>query len=212
MSETKNTPNSPRWRLLGIIIGAVGASICCIGPLLLLTLGIGGAWVSNLTALEAYRPYFIGITLLFLGIAFYQVYKPQKQKCSPGSECEVSPSRKKEKIFLWMISIVSAGLIAFPYLFPKAVSAAKKSRVSAQLPSASVAVLKLNNLSCPSCAVSVEHALEQEEGVLNVSVSFEESKAIVNYDPALVQPEELIQRTKEAGFPSSLETIKKKED
>ena len=35
------------------IIAAIGASVCCVGPLLLLALGIGGAWIGNLAALHA---------------------------------------------------------------------------------------------------------------------------------------------------------------
>ena len=35
------------------VLAAIGASVCCVGPLVLLALGISGAWVSNLTALEA---------------------------------------------------------------------------------------------------------------------------------------------------------------
>lgn len=45
------------WGLVGAVVSAVGASICCVGPLLLLGLGVGGAWVGNLTAMEEYRPY-----------------------------------------------------------------------------------------------------------------------------------------------------------
>ena len=51
-------------------LAAIGASVCCVGPLVLLALGIGGAWIGNLTALQPYRPLFIGLTLLFLGLAF----------------------------------------------------------------------------------------------------------------------------------------------
>lgn len=32
-------------------LAAIGASVCCAGPLVLLMLGIGGAWVVSLTAL-----------------------------------------------------------------------------------------------------------------------------------------------------------------
>ncbi len=46
---------------------AIGASVCCVGPLVLLALGISGAWITNLAALEPYRPIFIGLTLFFLG-------------------------------------------------------------------------------------------------------------------------------------------------
>ena len=35
----------------GGILGALAASSCCIVPLILFSLGIGGAWIGNLTAL-----------------------------------------------------------------------------------------------------------------------------------------------------------------
>lgn len=60
--------------LIASVLAAVGASVCCVGPLVLLTLGIGGAWVSNVTALEPLRPWFLATTLLFLGLAFRHLY------------------------------------------------------------------------------------------------------------------------------------------
>ncbi len=36
----------------GSVIGAVLASSCCIVPLLLVTLGVSGAWIGSLSALE----------------------------------------------------------------------------------------------------------------------------------------------------------------
>ncbi|MFX8832921.1 mercuric transporter MerT family protein, partial [Acinetobacter baumannii] len=59
--------------LLAGTLAAIGASVCCVGPLILLALGIGGSWIANLTAMEPYRPFFIGLTLLFLGLAFRQL-------------------------------------------------------------------------------------------------------------------------------------------
>ena len=44
--------------LVAAILAAIGASVCCVGPLVLLALGIGGAWIGNLAALEPYRPAF----------------------------------------------------------------------------------------------------------------------------------------------------------
>lgn len=38
--------------LAAAAVAAILASACCLGPLVLLTLGLGGAWVSNLTGLE----------------------------------------------------------------------------------------------------------------------------------------------------------------
>ena len=49
-------------------LAAIGASICCVGPLVLLLMGIG--WVATLAALEPMRPFFMGATLFFVGLAF----------------------------------------------------------------------------------------------------------------------------------------------
>ncbi|MCB1863712.1 MAG: mercuric transport protein, partial [Gammaproteobacteria bacterium] len=75
----KNSANLP---LIGGIIAGVAASACCIGPLVLLMLGIGGSWVSSLTDLEPYRPVFIGASLLFIVLAYRKIYI-QKE----GNDC-----------------------------------------------------------------------------------------------------------------------------
>jgi mercuric ion transport protein len=70
------------------ILSAIGASICCLGPLGLLALGVSGAWIGSLTALEPYRPTFIGLTLLFLAGAFYRLYLV-RPACSPESPAPI---------------------------------------------------------------------------------------------------------------------------
>jgi mercuric ion transport protein len=47
-------------------LAATLASTCCLGPLVLITLGFSGAWIANLTALEPYRPIFLGAALVAL--------------------------------------------------------------------------------------------------------------------------------------------------
>jgi hypothetical protein len=34
------------------VLAGIGASMCCVAPLLLVSLGIGGAWIGGLTALK----------------------------------------------------------------------------------------------------------------------------------------------------------------
>ncbi|WP_293652538.1 mercuric transporter MerT family protein [Thiolapillus sp.] len=44
-----------------------------------------GGWIAYLTALEPYRPFFVGLALLFLGMAFYRfVYSTEKMQ---AGEC-----------------------------------------------------------------------------------------------------------------------------
>jgi mercuric ion transport protein len=62
--------------LVAGILSAIGASICCVGPLVLLALGISGAWIGSLTVLEPYRPSILKrqrlafwiVTVLVLGL------------------------------------------------------------------------------------------------------------------------------------------------
>jgi hypothetical protein len=60
MAEEQDiTKKSTPWLGIGAVFAAIGASVCCVGPLLLLSLGIGGAWMSTLTSMEVVRPFFI---------------------------------------------------------------------------------------------------------------------------------------------------------
>lgn len=81
----KNNPNLP---LIGGVIAGVAASACCVGPLVLLMLGISGSWISSLTDLEPYRPIFIGISLLFVVLAYRKIYiKKEGDDCVEGEIC-----------------------------------------------------------------------------------------------------------------------------
>lgn len=105
---------TPSRSLIAATVAAVGASICCVGPLVLLMLGIGGAWISNLTALEPIRPILIGVVLVFLGLAFRRLYLVP-QTCEPGHDCANPVTRRNQRIVFWMVTAVLAALIAFPW-------------------------------------------------------------------------------------------------
>lgn len=100
----------------GSVIAAFLASACCIVPLIFSVLGLGG--VAFAATLEPYRPYFIGLTVVFLGIGFYYAYRPGKEACGPDGTCEIPRSRKLQRLALWIVTLLTAILVAFPYLLP----------------------------------------------------------------------------------------------
>ena len=105
---------SPRWPIIGGLLAAVGASICCVGPLLLLMLGISGTWISTLTAFEPYRPLFI-ITVVGLFIwAGRQVHRSIEQ-CSDGSVCAIPEKRRQYQTIYWTVVSASSILVLSPY-------------------------------------------------------------------------------------------------
>ena len=99
------------------VLAAVGASLCCVVPLVLLALGIGGAWVANLTALEPYRPIFIGLTLLFVAWAFRNLYLTEPA-CGPGAECADPGILRRQRIIFWVVAVAVGTLLAAPWLIP----------------------------------------------------------------------------------------------
>lgn len=111
---------SPRWALPGSLFAAgtaaVGASACCAGPLLLVVLGIGGAWGSRLTALEPLQPYFVATSLASFSIAFYRLYR--KPQACEGDSCAVPASRRTQRAVFWTIVIAAMTLMSFPFYAP----------------------------------------------------------------------------------------------
>lgn len=99
--ELPNDSKTKNLTAVGGILGAVLASTCCIGPLLLVTLGVSGAWIGNLSALAPYQPIFIAATLGFLGFGYWQVYIKPKKVCEDGSYCASPTSDRVVKIALW---------------------------------------------------------------------------------------------------------------
>lgn len=107
------------WPLIGGIAAAIAASLCCVGPLVLVMLGIGGAWIANLAVLEPYRPLFLGIGVVFMVLAYRKIYRASAaQDCTPGSLCALPQTNRVYKVLFWAVVVVMALALAFPYIAP----------------------------------------------------------------------------------------------
>ncbi len=104
---------------VGAVFSAIAASSCCILPLALFAIGVGGAWIGNLTALAPYQPVFVTVGSGFLGYGFYSVYRKPKTACADGDTCGAPPSSRIAKTALWMATALIAAAVAFPYVAPR---------------------------------------------------------------------------------------------
>ena len=95
------------WLAAGGVIGALLASACCVIPLLLVTLGVSGAWIGNLTALEPYKPYVAAGTFVLIGLGFWRVYSRPKPACEAESYCARPESMLITKTALWIGAVVT---------------------------------------------------------------------------------------------------------
>lgn len=103
--------------LIGSIIAGIAASTCCLGPLILLTLGVSGSWIGNLSAMEPFRPYLMGLTLVFLGLAFRKLYW-LPQACAVDKPCAQAANLRKQRIAFWLVTAFVLIIMAFPWYGP----------------------------------------------------------------------------------------------
>ena len=108
------TANSPLTAILGASLAAIGASVCCVLPLVFVLAGISGAWIANLTALEPWRPWFSLATLACLGWAFWTMYGPNS-RCRSDGACVDPRILRRRRIWLWVATVVIVLLLLFPY-------------------------------------------------------------------------------------------------
>lgn len=180
---------------------AVAASICCIVPLGLVSLGIGGAWIGTLTALESFRPIFIAIAVAALGFAGYREYRTTM---APDCECEIGMQDHLRRSLLVVGAIAVAALISSPWLIQGAASAGEATVESVETVAMQEVVLEVEGMTCATCNITVRKALTNLDGVRDAEVTFEPPQAVVRFDAAKVTTEELTRATTNVGYPSKV--------
>lgn len=105
---------SAKVPLTGGVIAGLAASICCIGPLVFVALGLGGAAAGLVEFFAPARPVFIGLALLFLGFAAYRLFFVPKV-CAPGTFCADPKTLRNQRLLFVGVVIVVAALVAFPW-------------------------------------------------------------------------------------------------
>jgi mercuric ion transport protein len=97
------------------VLAGIGGSACCVGPLLLVSVGISGAWISHLTALEPYRPIFAGAAVLLFAVAFWKLYMVP-QTCAVEGDCVSEHTRKLQRTAFWVLMPITLGFLVSPWI------------------------------------------------------------------------------------------------
>lgn len=174
------------------IVSASLASICCIGPLVLVGLGLSGAGLA--ASLTKYRPFFLGLTAVVLGLLFYRTYRKREVTCANGS-CELRSGSRLMKAALWVITAIAAGLVTFPN-WSSLLLSGPAAAVSANT---ETIVLTVSGMTCTACTVSIEKSIKKIPGVRAASVSFDTAEAIVHVEPGKVSASALLKAVQAAG-------------
>ena len=191
------TKNNKNW--VAGIFAAIGASLCCITPVLALLGGASGL-ATSFSWIEPYRPYFIGATILIFGYAWYQKLKPQKQV-----DCNCETDNKKSfwqtKTFLGIITIIAALLIAFPYyakiFYPKPqqtkVIVVDKSNIQ-------TVQLNISGMDCEGCTAHINSELSKVNGIIEANTSYKNANAIVKFDNSRISIDSIASAVNNTGY------------
>ena len=103
--------------MLAAGLAAILGSACCLGPLLLITLGFSGAWIGNLTVFEPYRPFFIAVATGALFLAWRRIWRPATSSAL-GEVCAQPKVGRSYKVMFAAVVMLVLIALAFPYVAP----------------------------------------------------------------------------------------------
>lgn len=106
----------------GGLVAALLASVCCIGPVAFAALGVGlgatgflASTAGILKALLPYRPLFIGLTAVFLGVSFFLAYRKPRAVEAACEACVPASGFQQSRLLLWIVAGIATALILAPY-------------------------------------------------------------------------------------------------
>ena len=168
-------------KLIGTgLLTAIAASLCCITPVLALIAGTSGL-ASTFSWLEPFRPYFIGLTILVLGFAWYQKSKPNKQ-IDCNCDIEEKPKFIQSKLFLGIITAFAMLMLAFPYytsfFYPKK----EKQIIVDDKSNIQKVEFTIRGMTCASCEEHVNNEVNKLTGIISSNTSYDKGKAVIAFD------------------------------
>jgi mercuric ion transport protein len=180
------------------ILSAILGSICCVGPLLLIAIGVGSA----APILGRYHWFFLigGITVLTWAWAKYL-----REKTVCDCEHRVMSGRRTGMVALLISTVLVlsfAGLNISRYVFATAPASAQTETNLAN--GLRRVVVSVEGLSCVACEIPVRHALRRLDGVKSVQVNAGTKTATVDYDAAKTNPQQLVAAINSTGYRASL--------
>src|SRR6266571_5717678 len=155
------------------ILSAILGSICCVGPLLLIAVGLG----TGAAVIGRYYWFLVIGAIAVLAWAWVKHFREE-------TRCEHRPMDGRG-ISLFTLLIASAVVLTFAglnihsYAFAGSPPAVPIANANLQR-----VVIPVKGMSCVACEVAVRSALKRVNGVASAHVSVATKNATVDYDPA----------------------------
>ena len=186
-------------KLIGAgLLSALAASLCCITPVLALIAGTSGL-ASAFSWIEPFRLYFIGLTILVLGFAWYQKLKPQKEI---DCDCDTDDKPKfiQSKTFLGIVTVFAIVMLAFPYYSEIFYPNTEKQIIVVDKSDIKTMEFKISGMTCTSCEEHVNHEVIKINGIVSSTTSYENGNAIIEFDQTKTNEREIEKAINSTGY------------
>jgi len=177
------------------ILAAVLGSICCVGPLLLIAVGLG----TGAAVIGRYHWFFVIGAIAILAWAWIKHFR-EETRCV--CEHRVMEGRGISLFTLLIASVIVlafAGLNIPSYAFAGSAPATPIANADLRR-----VVIRVEGIWCVACEIPVRHALKRIDGVASVQVSGAGKTATVDYDPAKTNPAQLVAAINSTGYQAVL--------
>jgi len=182
--------------IVGAIISAIGACICCTGPIALAIIGVSTAGLFS--KLESLRPYLIGITTILLGLAFYLTYRKKEELCE-GGECKTSGTQKLKKTTLWIATFLIIVLFASPYIIN--VFSSSHSSSSEQIADIEEYIISVEGMTCAGCKFHIERAIKKlGNNIANIEADHKNGQVYVKLRKGEVDINKIVSEINKLGY------------
>jgi len=182
------------------VLAAIGASLCCITPVLAVLAGSTGM-ASSFSWMEPFRPYLIALTVFVLAYAWWDKLKPQKQ----GLECACEPDEEGNvsfwytKRFLAIVTIFSAVMLSFPYWGDTFISSNKQA-IAIEKQNVQNIEVAIEGMTCKACEATIEKVVLETGGVGSVKASSEKKNALISFDKTKIDRETIAKAIATTGY------------
>lgn len=188
------------------LLSAVASSLCCITPLLAILSGSTGL-ASTFGWIEPLRPYLIGFTVAILAFAWFQQLKT-KNRVAQDCDCETSnsPSFFQGKTFLAIVTIFAVVMLAFPYFSNAFYPVNKKEIIVQEQTDVQQINIAIEGMTCTACEAHVDHQINELEGIVEVTTSYDNSTTKVTFDTTKTTINQIEKAVNSTGYKAVLIT------
>jgi len=187
-------------KVLAGALAAVGASLCCITPVVAVLAGSTGM-ASNFSWMEPFRPYLILLTVMVLAYAWWDKLKPQKQ----GMECACDPDEEGKvsfwytKTFLALITLFSVVMLSFPYWGDTFISSDKQA-IHIEKQNLQKIEVDIEGMTCKACEATIEKVVLETGAVGSVKASSDNKNAFISFDKTKTTIDEITKAIATTGY------------